>query len=439
MNIRPHSRMKHFAMASVLVFIWLCGAPALTPLRAQGVGGGSNYSLFGLGDTRESLGGGYESMGGVGIAVTSPYAINFANPAAWSHLKSTRFQTGFTFRQYNVSNGTRSVNQNNGETQGFSVGFSIDTTLGLSVGFGFIPTSNVSYAFTRENGPLSTRYIGRGGMSQLFLGGAISPIKGLHVGGAFGYNFGSITDTEFIIANDAAFIGSANNVSSNDGLSFATGKFGVQYLVDDWSFGATAMISSPLRVKREDVYRFLGQAPVRIPSSTSVTGDTTIFTATPDSIVASSLESSLPLSLGVGIGKRIGRVAAYLDYTTKDYSLFSYRTEGGNVSFRRANRYALGVSYVGNADYNASFFDALNYNIGAGYHEQYYRVNNVGINELYATLGIGIPITRRSFLDAAVIGGVRGTTDNNLLRETFLRLSFTVNIGEIWFQPFFRE
>jgi hypothetical protein len=439
MQTHPSHAFQHSApraLACCLVFICLQAMPYRA--FAQGIGGGANYSIFGLGDTRESLGAAFEGMGGVGIAVTSPTAVNLSNPAAWSHLTSTRFQTGFTFRQFNVSNGISTTSQNNGEIQGFAAGFSIDTTLGLSAGFGITPASHVSYAFTSAQNLISTRSVGRGGMSQAFLGAALSPFKGLQLGASANYLFGTISDTDSLAALDASVIGSANNISRKDALSGLSATFGAQYTgLPNWSFGLMATVSGPLTVKRERTLRFIGQGTAPFPTTTGTT--TAVPVSLPDINDTSQFQTAMPLTLGFGIGHKIGRVWLYADAVTKDFASLSYRTDAGNVAFRRSNRLSVGVSYTGNPEFGASFMDAITYNAGFSYHQQYYRVNGVDINEISGSIGFGIPVTRRSTLDVAAIGGVRGTTESGLVRELFAKFSFTVNIGEIWFQPFFRE
>jgi hypothetical protein len=387
--------------------------------QAQGIGGGANYSLFGLGDTRESLGGAYEGMGDVGIGVVSPVLINRSNPAAWSHLMLTRFQTGFTFRQNNVASSSAVTNQNNGEPQGFAVGFSIDTTLGWAASFGVMPLTHVSYAFTRESGSLTTRYTGKGGMSEAYLGVAFRPVKHLSVGVQAAYYFGTITGASSIINSDPTIPSSLNNLTQTDGLNGFGATLGVQYTgLEDWSFGATATYVAPLTINRSRDFRYLSQ---------------------PDEIERDTLQTPMPLTLGVGIGRRFGRVNLYIDAVTRDFSTLTYRTEGGAVSFRRSNRVSIGALYNGNVDYPESFFDAMSYTVGASYHQQYYQVNGVGVNEIYGSVGVGVPITRRTMVNVSATGGVRGSIDAGLLRETFGRFSFSVNIGELWFQPFYRE
>jgi hypothetical protein len=148
----------------------------------------------------------------------------------------------------------------------------------------------------------------------------------------------------------------------------------------------------------------------------------------------------LPLELGLGIEYRAGRFTLLADAVTKDFSTFNFRTrEQSNVSFRRSNRFSIGLAFSGENTYSASFLETLGYSIGGGYHQQYYQISGRGIDEIYGSIGVQIPVARRVFFDLAATIGVRGTTENNLIRETFGRFTFSVNVGEIWFQPFLRE
>ena len=89
---------KHCFFAALAVAFGLLYTPAV---KAQNPGG-SNYSAFGFGDIIESHSAAFDAVGGTAIGATSPYAINLANPASWNAPRSTRFQTGFAFRQFLV-------------------------------------------------------------------------------------------------------------------------------------------------------------------------------------------------------------------------------------------------------------------------------------------------------------------------------------------------
>ena len=396
----------------------------LSCLSAQAqIAGGSNYSAFGLGDIIESHGAAFDAVGGTAIGATSPYAINLANPAAWNAVRATRFQTGFAFRQFTVTDNQGTISQNGGYLQGFSAVFAIDTTRGISASFGIAPKTNVQYAYRISQTPsdpnlaTSTLYRGIGGMIGLHLGGAFQILPKLHLGVMGEYDFGNI---EASALTDATSYLSQGKTVITDGLSGGTGKLGLQYTgVQNLTLGFVVGAGLPMNIFRSSAYKF-----------SSGISDTTFY---------DTLRTPLPVELGLGVGYTINRITLLADFSMKDFSTLTYRTRRSDVSFRRATRISAGVTVAGSTDYTSSFLESLGYSFGAGYHEQYYQIGGVGINEIYGSLGVQLPVARRVFFDLAVTAGIRGTTDNNLTRELFGRFTFSVNVGEIWFQPLFRE
>ncbi|MFY8000888.1 MAG: hypothetical protein ACOVSW_20010 [Candidatus Kapaibacteriota bacterium] len=402
----------------------VCGF-GLSYLSAQAqTSGGSNYSAFGYGDILESHGAAFDGVGGAAIGATSQYAVNLANPAAWNAVRSTRFQTGFAFRQFLNTDSKGTVAQNGGYLQGFSAIFSIDTVRGISAGFGIVPKSNIQYSYRIDdaapgdpNLATSTLYRGTGGMTALYLGAAFQILPKLHLGFIAEYTFGNI---EMSALTESTSFLAQSRTTITDALSGGAGKIGLQYNgISNLSLGLTAGAGLPINVSRTSLYQF----------SSGIS----------DATVLDALQAQLPVEIGFGAGYTINRVTILADVVTKDFSTLTYRARRNDVTFRRATRVSAGVSIAGSTDYTSSFLETLGYSIGAGYHQQYYQIGGIGINELYGSLGIQLPVARRVIFDLAITGGVRGTTDNNLTRELFGRFTFSVNVGEIWFQPLFRE
>ena len=52
---------------------------------------------------------------------------------------------------------------------------------------------------------------------------------------------------------------------------------------------------------------------------------------------------------------------------------------------------------------------------------------------MFVTGGLGIPIGPEARLDVNLHLGTRGTTSNNLQRDTILRLTVGVSASEVWF------
>jgi hypothetical protein len=402
---------------------FLLGSSALAPAFGQS-SGGSNYSIFGLGDIIESYGAVFDGVGGAAIGANSPYAVNLANPAAWNAPRSTRFQTGFAFRQFLVNDAQGSVAQNGGYLQGFASVFSIDTVKGISAGFGIVPLSNVQYAYrltqpsADANLVSSTLYRGLGGMTALYLGAAVQILPNLHLGAMGLYNFGTIEMSA--LTESSTFLAQSQTIVT-DRLSGATGRLGLQFIgIPNLTIGLTAASSLPLEITRATQYKFV-----------SVIRDTTF---------EEQFSTVLPLELGFGVGYSVGRVALLADVVTKDFTGFEYRRFRDDVSFERSTRVSVGMALSGSSDYSASFLETLGYRFGLGYHQQYVHIGGAGVEEYYGSIGLQIPVAQRVFFDFAATGGLREIPGaDGLPREIFGRFTFSVNVGEIWFQPLFRE
>lgn len=389
-------------------------------VRAQG---GSNYSIFGLGDIQESTGAVYDGLGGSSIAVRSPYALGGINPASWGFITTTRLQTGFMFRQTQASDNTTSLAQNNGSLQGIAGVFSIDTALGISVGFGFQPYSSVRYLISRGSSVTgagqeltsNSEFEGKGGVSTAYIGGTVRLLDELMLGVSGQYNFGKISSNVTTSFNDGNYLPSAlQNTDAFNGGGFTVGAMYTG--IPNLTLGAVINANASATVAHDERY------------ISSITLDTTIKENT---------ETDLPLTLGLGASYTIGKFMLTGEVATTDFSTLSIR-KPEFVSFRRANRVSVGASRLANPGASTTL-DRWAYNIGAGYRQLYYVVNDQGIDEMYGSFGVQIPIARSTYLDAAATGGMRGTTDKGLIREVFARLSFSISIGENWFRPFKRD
>jgi hypothetical protein len=83
-----------------------------------------------------------------------------------------------------------------------------------------------------------------------------------------------------------------------------------------------------------------------------------------------------------------------------------------------------------------SFFSRTAYRLG-GYYERSYvsPVDGQNINVMAATAGLSLPtMLSGTRIDLNLEVGTRGTTSQNLVRDTFYGISLNVNIGERWFR-----
>jgi hypothetical protein len=48
-------------------------------------------------------------------------------------------------------------------------------------------------------------------------------------------------------------------------------------------------------------------------------------------------------------------------------------------------------------------------------------------------LGCGLPLSRNSVLNSALVYGNRGTIDNGLIKDSFIKLQLSLTLNELWF------
>jgi len=391
------------------------------PLFSQG---GSNYSIFGVGELFHVNGAKYDAMGGTGVAYAHPTGINLKNPAMWSENTDTRIQLGYKFNQSLVSNDSQELYQNNGSLDGLLTLFNIDTAMGASVSMGFYSYSNVNSMistpiFVEKNGESVTGKTiieSSGGISRAYFGFSIKPIDMISIGAQVFGNTGIIENriqSSFFETN--AF---ATYSASTDGLGGTGFKFGIAIEpISDLRLGAFYEPASTLTVENEIVY------------GSRLVEDTT-FT--------SNAEYEMPSTMGLGLSYKTGKFIFGADMITADFSDFQYNTYD-RTEYSNYNSYSFGVQRIGNKSPNARGLDTWGYSLGANIKDHYFNLNGTEISEISGSFGFTIPVRGTAEIDAAITLGQRGTTDNNLIKESFGRLSVNISIGDTWFQPFNRS
>lgn len=406
--------MKKIILIIILILI-------STPLFSQG---GSNYSIFGVGDLYHVNGAKYDALGGTSIAFPLSTGINLKNPAMWSENKDTRIQLGYKFNQSLVSNDNQNLYQNNGGLDGLLTVFNLDTAMGASISMGFYSFTNVNslisspISLTKNGESITgvTTYEGSGGITRVYFGFSIKPIKMLAIGAQIFGNTG-------VIENRIQSVFQENNsfgtyTQSKDGLGGSGMRFGIMLEpINNLRLGAYLEPSSTLTVENNLTF------------GSGLVSDTNFVT---------NKDYKLPSEFGIGASYETGKFIFGIDYQTSDFSNFSYN-KLSNVEYTNFNTYSIGIRRIGNNSPNARGLDTWGYSLGANYKNNYYKLNNIGITEFSGAFGFTIPIKGTAELDATISIGQRGTTDSGLIKESFGKLSINISIGDTWFQPFNRS
>lgn len=384
--------------------------------------GGSNYSLFGLGDLHAGNSSMYEALGGTSIAFPSEHAINLTNPAMWSELTTSRIQLGYKFNQSAISQESSStLFQNNGGMNQYLVSFAIDTSMGISAVFGVMSESSVNYyvslPLSQTNGDLTitgkTLYKGSGGLSSAFLGSGFRITDDLSLGVAANVTFGKInTKVDQIYNQEYAFQSITSSKAAYEGMGL---RFGANYKAsENLSLGAFLYSHRPMSVNKTILY------------STQFGNDTTF---------SSDETFDMPLEWGLGASYKLEKFIFGLDVSMQDFTEFKYN-KFDNVKYKNSMSASIGVQRIGNPNRSADFLDKITYNFGFNYKQLYYNVFGSDINEMSLSTGFNIPISASSKIDAALVFGTRGQTTSALVKENFFRFNINFSIGDNWFKPF---
>ncbi len=384
--------------------------------------GGSNYSVFGIGDLQGANGAFYQGLGGTSIALPSEDAINFRNPALWGLVSKTRLQVGYRFIQLYISQGNESLFQNNGSVDAIAGIFSVDTSVGISISFGLVPYSHVDYL---NINPIKlfldgmevqgkSTYQGKGGLTNGYLGMSYQLFDGLYLGASAFANFGSLSSSIKTVLYDAHSI---ETITLRDDNYMGSGlRAGIYYQLGSLGLGAFYEKQINFKVKSQLRYYYL------------VDADTTLIDEN---------KFTLPDAYGFGASLRTGKFLIGADIMMQDYTGFGYQI-GPKAEFKDFLSANIGVQRTGSKLAGTKYLDKVDFNFGMGFKQLYYRVLGKDINEFYGSFGMSMPLLDNTKLDWALVIGNRGTTDSGLINETFGSFIISISIGEVWFKPFRR-
>jgi len=396
-----------------------------TTASAQ-LGTSSPYSRFGLGDLQGNVFPEYNAIGGGVTAISNENSVNPSNPATYTSFKSNSFlfSTGGLHKTTDIQNSTDNQIANNSSFSHLTVAFLISRKLGASVGM--LPYSNLGYTLNaRDNNANSDMiYSGDGGLSKIYFGGAYEPFKGFSVGINASYLFGGLNRRKKLVYDDESFLNSRANSKINlKGYYYELGLLYKKSLSEEneISFGLTANNNSSIRANRSEIvesFEFSG------------------FFELPKDTFVNSTEwgyATLPQYISTGISYRDGKkwllVADYSMQNWENYSLFDQGDDLNN-----SMRISGGLQYTPEFNSVTKYYKRMEYRLGGAYSNTPITLNDTQLKEMSVSFGFGIPVRKsRTKYDVSLTLGKRGTIDNNLIKEQFVRFGLSVSYDGIWF------
>lgn len=187
------------------------------------------------------------------------------------------------------------------------------------------------------------------------------------------------------------------------------------------SIGLTANNNSEIRVKRNElVETFEYSGFFELPKDTFKNTTEWGYITLPQYISAGITYSE---------GKKLLLVADYSLQNWAEYRLFD---ESDNLN--NSIRISGGVQYTPEYNSVTKYYKRMQYRLGTTYWNTPLQFDNNQLTEKSISLGIGIPVKRsRTKYNLSVTLGERGTTENNLLKEQFIKFGLSIAYDGIWF------
>ncbi|MBR9853815.1 MAG: hypothetical protein GYB37_04445 [Algicola sp.] len=391
----------------------------------------SPYSYFGVGDHRNNGTVDNQMMGGMSMYGDSIH-INLSNPAAYSKLKLTTYTAGISHREYRLKDWSEEQNLSVTNLDYLSIGFPILDKMG--VGFGIMPYSSVGYSLNsvldNGQGEVTNVYEGDGGINRLYASVGFEPIKNLSLGVTVNYNFGNFEYQRIQSVEGVQFGTLDNRESKINGYDF---NYALNYnptIKDKYTIYTSVLVNTQGNLVSKNT-QTLGSF------SLSNGNNVEVIDVDLDASNLRNTELKIPTrtTLGLGFGEN-KKWFLGAEYSFQQMSDFENRFLGlENVTYSDANTYAFGGYWV--PDYRAlsGYFKRVTYRAGLRYDVSGLVVNEKEINNFGITFGLGLPLgSSFSNLNLGFELGKRGTTDANLIEESYFKVNVGLSLNDRWFQ-----
>ena len=394
-------------------------------LEAQ-ISTSSPYSRFGLGELHQEIFPFFSALGGASTALSSPKDVNPNNPATYTSFISNSFllSTGGWHQTTKIQNAEVDQIGNNNGFSHLVLGFPLSRTLAAS--FGMTPFSSTGYEISTRDltHNADMNYYGDGGLSKVYFGAATSNTRGLSIGINASNLFGGLNRRKQVIYDDESFFNSRSNSKINlQGYYYELGLLYKKKLAenDEFSIGLTTNNYSKISAKKTElVESFAFSGSVEVPIDTFLN-----HTQLGDAI--------LPRYIKAGVSYIKDKKWLFAaDYSTQNWKKYTMFNESDNLA--NSMKICGGIQYTPEYNSITKYYKRMNYRIGASYSNIPLQFATNQLNEMSVSFGFGIPVRKsRTKYDLSCTLGQRGTTEDNLIKEQFVRIRLSVSYDGIWF------
>ena len=141
----------------------------------------------------------------------------------------------------------------------------------------------------------------------------------------------------------------------------------------------------------------------------------------------------IPLNLGVGLSYRLNnQLQIGIDYYQQDWTNTTFFNSSEPLT--NSNQIHGGAEFVPDPQALRGYHNRIAYRVGGYFENSYLQLKDEQLKDYGISFGVGLPLRNtRSTFNLAFNAGRRGTLENNLIRESYMFLSFSVTLYDFWF------
>ncbi|MBT8178924.1 MAG: hypothetical protein HKP60_07375, partial [Eudoraea sp.] len=273
-------------------------------------------------------------------------------------------------------------------------------------------------------------YAGDGGLDQLYFSTGMQLAKNLHIGATVNFNFGTLNNNRVQSVENVQFGTLDRRESRINGFDFNYGATFTPKLGEKLSLFTSVSVNTQANLVSENTET--------IGSFSTVNGrEIEVFEVDLETQGRKNTEIKIPTTytfgLGIGQDKKwfMGAEYSMQELGTFQNEFITYE----NLQYQDASTIAFGGYYV--PDYNSfsSYLKRITYRAGLRYNKTGMIINEKEINNFGITFGLGLPLGRDfSNLNLGFELGRRGTSMNNLVEESYLKVNLGLSFNSLWFQ-----
>jgi len=422
-------------MKRLLVIITLL---TITSLGVMAQNNFQPYAQFGLGEIDNGFYNRTSGMAETGIAYRSNRFLINNNPASYSALTNQYFTMEMSLRGSFI-NYTGSPVAPAGTESGditfrrLVLGIKAAKWWGTSVGLVPFATENyefnVPYYVLGSNQVVANQYYsGHGSVNKAYWAHSFEFFHHLSIGAEAGYIFGDVNQKNILQdPNTGASEASTQNdiYLQNLRMTYGIQLYGHIGKKIDYTLGGVfsqkaALLASP--------NKSVGTGTDTLQAS----GVGGLYNAqSPDYYMY------LPNSYGGGFSVTYNQKYTWVgDYRYSDWTSVQRQNTypGQDYNIISSQRGSLGFEISKKKVFYNNRIELSYFQSGIYYGKDYLQINGKQINDMGVTLGFGVNSLKTPLAYNVILNyGIKGTTQNDLIRENYINISFVINYGSIWF------